>query len=99
MGSRGQFEPPAYPEGGVDAALYLVNTLLEPRLADVIRREIDGTTNCSWIAGNAPMVVSLAVAKAAANGSGTDDRAPSVFRGAWDGVALDLVRGHGITGG
>ncbi len=79
-GSRGEFEPPAYPEGGVNAALEMVDTLLKPRLAgqdvleqervDAILREIDGTRNYSRIGGNTAMVVSLAVAKAAANGLG-----------------------------
>lgn len=77
-GSRGAFEPPAYPEGSVDAALETVDTLLKPRLAgqdvleqeraDAMPREIDVTRKYARIGGNTAMVVSVAVAKAAANG-------------------------------
>jgi enolase len=79
-GSRGEFEPPAYPDGGVDAAIEIVDTLLTPRLAgedvfeqarvDLLLLEIDGTKNYARIGGNTAMVVSLAVAKAAAHGLG-----------------------------
>ena len=77
-GSRGEFEPPAYPKGGVDAAIEVVDTKLRPRLlgedvlqqesVDALLREIDGTKNYARIGGNTAMVVSLAVAKAAAEG-------------------------------
>lgn len=77
-GSRGEFEPPAYPQGGVEAATEVVDTLLKPRLlgedvleqekVDGLLREIDGTKNYARIGGNTAMVVSLAVAKAAADG-------------------------------
>ena len=77
-GSRGEFEPSAYPKGGVDAAIEVVDTKLRPRLlgedvlqqesVDALLREIDGTKNYARIGGNTAMVVSLAVAKAAAEG-------------------------------
>jgi enolase len=77
-GSRGEFEPPAYPKGGVDAAIDVVHTKIRPSLLgeDVLEqrkvdgrlRELDGTKNYSRIGGNTAMVVSLAVAKAAASG-------------------------------
>jgi enolase len=64
----------------VDAAIEVVDTLLKPRPAgedvleqervDAVLREIDGTKNYARIGGNAAMVVSLAVAKEAANGLG-----------------------------
>jgi len=62
--SRGEFEQPAYPEGGVDAAIDLVDTLIKPELLgenaleqerlDALLREIDGTKNYSRIGGTRP---------------------------------------------
>lgn len=78
--SRGEFEPPPYPKGGVESALQLIDELLRPQLLgcevaqqeelDLLLKQIDGTSNYAKIGGNTAMVVSLAIAKAAANGLG-----------------------------
>jgi enolase len=75
-GSRGLFEPPAYPEGGVDEAIQILNSRIAPKLkgmdgsdqrsVDSMLRELDGTPNFAEIGGNTATVVSIAVAKAAA---------------------------------
>jgi len=73
--SKGVWEAPAYPPGGVDETIKLVNEAIAPRLkgmnaldqelVDETLHEIDGTTNFSKLGGNAATAISIAVAKAA----------------------------------
>ena len=75
--SRGVFEAPSYPPGGVFQAIKIVNEEIAPKLRgldakdqeyiDSLLREIDGTPNFARIGGNTATVISIAVAKAAAN--------------------------------
>lgn len=75
--SRGVWEPPSYPLGGVDEAVRKVNEIIALRLKgldakkqwliDQTLRDIDGTPNFVNIGGNVAATVSIAVAKAAAS--------------------------------
>jgi enolase len=79
-GSRGQFEVPAYPEGGVDAAVKVVTEEIRPKILGAMATEqgkideilclIDGTGTFARIGGNTASSISLAVAKAAASALG-----------------------------
>jgi enolase len=74
------YEAPSYPPGGVYEAIRLVNEEIAPRLKGLDARrqeqidqrlkEIDGTPNFRRIGGNTSTAVSIAVARAAANGLG-----------------------------
>ena len=75
--SRGIWEVPAYPPGGVDEAVKIVNEVIKKKLVgmdalnqaliDKTLKEVDGTDNFSKIGGNTATVISIAVAKAAAS--------------------------------
>jgi enolase len=72
--SKGLAEAVYYPQGGVDAAVKLVEESIAPKLVgrnsneqeeiDTLLHEIDGTENFSKIGGNTAYAVSLCVAKA-----------------------------------
>jgi len=75
-GSKGDFEPPGYPPGGVDEALKFMHSTVIPQLLgmsvmvqeefDMKLREIDGTPNFAKTGANLSTVLSIACAKAAA---------------------------------
>ena len=75
-GSKGDFEPPGYPPGGVDEALtFLRNTAIQQLMGmslmvqeefDLKLREIDGTPNFARMGSNLSTVLSIACARAAA---------------------------------
>ncbi len=74
--STGLHEVIAYPSGGVEEAVKLVETLVAPKLVGVavekqkevdrLLHEVDGTENFSKIGGDTAIAISLAVSKAAA---------------------------------
>ncbi|MFQ5762498.1 MAG: enolase C-terminal domain-like protein [Candidatus Bathyarchaeia archaeon] len=78
--SKGKFEVAYYPEGGVEASVEAVSTLIdtelrgldasEQRAIDEALKRIDGTANFSRIGGNAAYALSLACASAAASTHG-----------------------------
>jgi len=78
--STGVHEVVAFPKGGVDEALKLVNEVVAERLigmdstdqvaADNLLHEIDGTENFSRLGGATALAISIAVAKAAASSLG-----------------------------
>src|SRR6267378_2813916 len=104
--STGKYEPPAFPRGGVPAAIREFRTTVAPRLRglevedqvglDSALHSIDGTDNFSRIGGNVATAVSIAAAKTAAAASGLP-----LFR--WvagkSRVALPLPFGNVIGGG
>lgn len=75
--SRGEWEAPSYPRGGVNEAIKVVNELVAPKLkgmsaldqesVDATLHEVDGTKNLSRLGGNAAAATSIAVARAAAS--------------------------------
>jgi len=75
-GSKGDFEPPGYPPGGVDEAMQFFRNAAAKQLLglsvmaqeefDLKLREIDGTPNISRMGANLSTVLSIACAKAAA---------------------------------
>lgn len=75
--SRGVLEAPSFPKGGVYQAIKMVNEEIAPKLKgmdakdqeciDHLLREIDGTPNFERLGGNTATVISIAVAKAAAD--------------------------------
>ena len=75
-GSRGDFEPPGYPPGGVDEALKFLHStgisqllglsLMVQEEFDMKLHEIDGTPNFARMGANLSTVLSIACAKAAA---------------------------------
>ena len=104
--STGAHEPPAWPGGGVDAAIQAFRSSIGPALkgqdvtaqADVDRklREIDGTPNFQGIGANVAVAVSLANARAAAASAGKP-----LFRhlAASSRLSLPLPFGNIIGGG
>ncbi len=78
--STGKHEVMAFPSGGPDASIDMVNKVVASKLVgesperqdniDSLLHEIDGTTNFSKLGGNAAVAVSMAVAKAAASSLG-----------------------------
>ncbi len=76
-GSRGEFEAPAYSQGGLDETIGIIEKEIKPKILglsaedqtqiDELLREIDGTKNFERIGGNTSSSISLAVAKAAAS--------------------------------
>ncbi len=75
-GSKGDFEPPGYPPGGVDEALKFLHSTAIPQLMgmsvmvqeefDMKLREIDGTPNFANMGANLPQCFPIACARAAA---------------------------------
>jgi enolase len=73
--SVGKFEAQAFPEGGVESSIQLIQNELSPKIKGMNVEEqteidksiwkIDGTKNLSKIGGNAAVATSTAVAKAA----------------------------------
>jgi enolase len=104
--STGKYEPPAFPRGGVPAAIREFRATVALRLRglevedqvglDSALHSIDGTDNFSRIGGNVATAVSIAAAKTAAAASGV-----ALFR--WvagkSRVALPLPFGNVIGGG
>src|SRR5437016_12665986 len=78
--STGKYERPAFPNGGVTAAIAEFQTTVAPRLRglevedqvglDAALHSIDGTDQFSRIGGNVATAVSIAAAKAAAAAGG-----------------------------
>lgn len=78
--STGKHEVMAFPSGGPDASIDMVNKVVASKLVgesperqdniDSLLHEIDGTPNFSKLGGNAAVAVSMAVAKAAASSLG-----------------------------
>ena len=78
--SKGKYEVIAFPEGGVDASIDVIEKNLTPKLLgaaadeqekiDALLHELDGTPNFSKIGGNVAVAISMAVAKAAASARG-----------------------------
>ena len=78
--STGIYEAQAYPKNGIDEGIEIAQKEVLPRLKgmdvenqehiDQTLMEIDGTKNFSRIGGNIAVAISLASAKAAANGKG-----------------------------
>lgn len=78
--STGIHEVVAYPDGGVEQAVHLVETVVAPKLAgapledltviDALLHELDGTRDFHVLGGNTALAVSLATAKAAAAARG-----------------------------
>lgn len=78
--SVGLHEVASYPKGGIDQAVRVANHVIAPKLTgmnadeqekiDLLLHEIDGTKNFQRVGGNTALVVSLAVAKAAASSHG-----------------------------
>ncbi len=74
--SRGEWEPPSYPEGGIEEAIKLVHDRVGPslkgmdarnqQLIDSTLHKIDGTSRFKKLGANTSTAVSIAVAKAAA---------------------------------
>ena len=73
--SVGRFEVRAFPEGGVDASIEMVNKISsklkglnveEQNVVDSVIHEFDGTKQFEKLGGNAAIATSIAVAKAAA---------------------------------
>ncbi len=74
--STGMYEVVAYPSGGVEEAVKIVENLIAPRLVgqnvehqgaiDQLLHELDGTQNFGRIGGNTSIAISLAACKAAA---------------------------------
>ncbi|MEM4482966.1 MAG: enolase [Candidatus Methanomethylicia archaeon] len=75
--SKGMYEVPSFPSGGVDEALNLFEELVAPEIVgmdsinqfelDKTLKEIDGTPNFSKIGGSLAIATSIANATAAAN--------------------------------
>lgn len=75
-GSKGDYEPPGYPPGGVEEALTFLEVTAAPQLLgmslmvqeefDMKLREIDGTPNFARMGSNLSTVLSIACARAAA---------------------------------
>lgn len=80
-GSRGEFEAPAYAPGGLRDSIEILRKEIVPALVgmdaleqakiDACLAELDGTENFERIGGNTSVALSLAVANAAANSTGT----------------------------
>ena len=78
--STGIYEAQAYPENGIDNGMQLAREEIVPKLIgmnvdnqeqiDEMLIEADGTDNFARIGGNISVAISLASAKAAANGKG-----------------------------
>lgn len=76
-GSRGEFEAPAYAPGGLQDSIKILEKSIIPALIgldaveqekiDALLAQIDGTSNFERIGGNTSTVLSIAVAKAAAD--------------------------------
>jgi len=74
--SKGKHEVVAFPEGGVDASIKLIEKIIAPKLVgasvdkqkkiDSLLHDLDGTSNFSKIGGNAAVAISMAIAKAVA---------------------------------
>jgi enolase len=74
--SKGKHEVVAFPEGGVDASIKVIEKILAPKLVgtsaneqkkiDSLLHDLDGTPNFSKIGGNVAVAISMAVAKAVA---------------------------------
>ncbi len=104
--STGKYEVRAFPEGGVDKALSIVERRVAPKLVgmdsaeqeaiDGTLSEVDGTNDFSSIGGNSAVAISLANAKAAANSKGKP-----LFRYLGKGLKPALPRplGNAVGGG
>lgn len=78
--STGSHEVVAFPKGGVEEAVTIVDKVLAPKLVglnvqkqkkiDELLHDIDGTKNFEKIGGNTAIAISLAVCKAAAASTG-----------------------------
>jgi enolase len=76
-GSRGEFEAPAYAPGGLRKSMEILEKMIIPELIgldaleqekiDNLLTQLDGTPNFEKIGGNTSVVLSTAVAKAAAD--------------------------------
>ena len=78
--SKGTFEAPSFPNGGINQSKKLLDNEIAPKLLnfdfssqseiDTLLRTIDGSNNYSRIGGSASLSISLAVAEAAAKNQG-----------------------------
>jgi enolase len=78
--SKGKHEVMAFPEGGVDVSIKVIEKIVTPKLIgtsvdkqkkiDSLLHDLDGTPNFSKIGGNAAVAISMAIAKAMAAAEG-----------------------------
>jgi enolase len=78
--SKGKHEVMAFPDGGVDTSIKMVEKTVTPKLVgasadeqkkiDSLLHDLDGTPNFSKIGGNAAVAISMAIAKAMAAAEG-----------------------------
>jgi enolase len=104
--SKGKHEVMAFPEGGVDVSVKVIEKIIAPKLVgasvdkqkkiDSLLHDLDRTSNFSKIGGNAAVAISMAVAKAVAAAEGV-----SLYKhlGGERAVHLPYPLGNVIGGG
>ncbi len=102
--SRGKHEVIAFPPGGVEVSIRLLEETVRPALVgeeldfkrvDTVLRELDGTSNFAKIGGNLAVAISMATAKASASSRGLP-----LFRCLGEGVVcIPFPLGNVLGGG